>query len=37
MDHYYLNFWLWACLHDAEAYLESSRRFTSAMRSNPKD
>jgi hypothetical protein len=37
MDHYYLNFWLWACLHDAEAYLESSRRFTSAMRNSPKD
>lgn len=37
MDHYYLNFWLWACLHDAEAYLESSHRFTSAMRNTPKD
>jgi hypothetical protein len=30
MDHYYLNFWLWACLHDAEAYLEASRQFISA-------
>jgi hypothetical protein len=37
MDHYYLSFWLRACLHDAEAYLESSRRFTSAMGNNPKD
>jgi hypothetical protein len=24
MDHHYLNFWLWACLHDAEAYLAAS-------------
>jgi hypothetical protein len=24
MDHHYLNFWLWACLHDAEAYLRAS-------------
>jgi hypothetical protein len=30
MDHYYLNFWLWACLNDAEAYLEASRQFISA-------
>jgi hypothetical protein len=37
MDHYYLNFWLWACLHDAEAYLESSRRFTSSIPNDPKD
>jgi hypothetical protein len=37
MDHYYLNFWLWACVHDAEAYLESSRRFTSAIRNSPRD
>jgi len=29
MDHYDLNFWLWACLHDAEAYLESSRQLNS--------
>lgn len=32
MDHYYLNFWLWACLHDAETYLEVSRQFSSIMR-----
>ena len=37
MDHHYLNFWLWACLHDAEAYLESSRQSISAMRSPSKD
>jgi hypothetical protein len=24
MDHHYLNFWLWACLHDGEAYLAAS-------------
>ncbi len=29
MDHHYLNFWLWACLHDAEAYLDSSRQLHS--------
>jgi hypothetical protein len=23
MDHYYLNFWLWACLRDGEVYLAS--------------
>ena len=33
MDHHYLNFWLWACLHDAEAYLESSRQLNSVIRS----
>jgi hypothetical protein len=37
MDHHYLNFWLWACLHDAEAYLESSQRFSSAIGNIPKD
>jgi hypothetical protein len=37
MDHYYLSFWLWVCLHDAEAYLESSRRFTSARQDISKD
>jgi hypothetical protein len=36
MDHDCLNFWLWACLHDAETYLESSRQFTSIIR-GPKD
>jgi hypothetical protein len=35
MDHYYLNFWLWACLHDAEAYLGSSRQFNSVIGSIP--
>jgi len=24
MDHHYLNFWLWACLHDGQAFLEAS-------------
>jgi hypothetical protein len=33
MDHHYLNFWLWACLCDAEAYLESSRQFNSVISS----
>ena len=36
MDHHSLNFWLWACLHDAETYLESSRQFFSII-SDPKD
>jgi hypothetical protein len=27
MDHHYLNFWLWACLHDGEAYLAASSAF----------
>ncbi|MGB6283074.1 MAG: hypothetical protein WBG18_01395, partial [Xanthobacteraceae bacterium] len=27
MDHYYLNFWLWACLRDGEAYLASYSAF----------
>lgn len=27
MDHHYLNFWLWACLHNAEAYLRKSAEF----------
>jgi hypothetical protein len=31
MDHHYLNFWIWACLHDAEAYLESSREHQAAL------
>jgi hypothetical protein len=26
MDHHNLNFWLWACLRDAEAYLEASKK-----------
>src|SRR3954453_19599664 len=25
MDHHYLKFWLWACLHDGEKYLEANR------------
>jgi hypothetical protein len=29
MDHRYLNFWLWACLRDAEAYLAASAAFRS--------
>jgi hypothetical protein len=37
MDHHYLNFWLWACLHDAEAYLESRRQETAAISSGLKD
>jgi hypothetical protein len=37
MDHHDLNFWLWACLHDAETYLESSRQFTSSIIGGPKD
>jgi len=32
MDHHYLNFWLWACLHDAEAYLAASAAFYSIAR-----
>ena len=32
MDHYELNFWLWACLNDAEAYLEASRILHSTIR-----
>jgi hypothetical protein len=35
-DHY-LNFWLWACLHDADAFLEASRRSTAAMHEVSKD
>ena len=27
MDHYYLNFWLWACLHDGEKYLAAASAF----------
>jgi hypothetical protein len=37
MDHHYLNFWLWACLHDAEGYLESRRQETAAISSGLKD
>src|SRR6266566_2704925 len=36
MDHHYLNFWLWACLHDGEAYLAASavlRSMTAGFRS----
>jgi len=36
-DHYDLNFWLWACLQDGEAFLESSRRSTAAMHEVSKD
>jgi hypothetical protein len=31
MDHHYLNFWLWACLRDAEAYLAASAAFRSFL------
>jgi hypothetical protein len=34
MDHHNLNFWLWACLHDAEAYIESSRQLNSITSHN---
>ena len=30
-DHYQLNFWVWACLQDANSYLEASNRFWSIM------
>jgi len=36
-DHYDLNFWLWACLQDGEAFLESSQRSTAAMHEVSKD
>lgn len=36
-DHHDLNFWLWACLQDGDAFLESSRRSTSAMHEVSKD
>ena len=35
MDHHYLNFWLWACLQDGEAYLTASaalRSITAELR-----
>src|SRR5215510_13927797 len=32
MDHHYLNFWLWACLHDGEAYLAASGASRSSHR-----
>ena len=31
MDHHYLNFWLWACLRDAEAYLAASAALRSTV------
>jgi hypothetical protein len=34
MDHHYLNFWLWACLGEAEAYLQSARNFDIACQSH---
>src|SRR5271163_2714168 len=30
-DHNDLNFWLWACLNDAEVFLESSRQVSAAV------
>jgi hypothetical protein len=36
-DHHELNFWLWACLQDGEAFLESSRRSMAAMHEVSKD
>jgi hypothetical protein len=36
-DHHDLIFWLWACLHDADAFLEASRRMTAAMHEVSKD
>ena len=32
MDHYNLNFWLWACLSDAEAYLAASEHLMASVR-----
>jgi hypothetical protein len=32
MDHHYLSFWLWACLHDGEAYLAASAALSSLSR-----
>jgi hypothetical protein len=32
MDHHYLNFWLWACLRDGEAYLAASAALTAELR-----
>ena len=34
-DHHQLNFWLWACLHDAEAYLKADHDFLTSLRSGP--
>ena len=31
-DHQQLNFWLWGCLHDGEAYLRSSAEFWGFLR-----
>jgi hypothetical protein len=31
-DHYNLNFWTWACLHDAAAYLHSFEKFRALVR-----
>jgi hypothetical protein len=35
MDHHYLNFWLWAGLHDGEAYLAASTAFRTAIQAEP--
>jgi hypothetical protein len=32
MDHHQLNFWLWACLRDGEAYLAASAAFGAILR-----
>jgi hypothetical protein len=32
MDHYFLQFWLWAFITDAEAFLQASGAFRAAMR-----
>jgi hypothetical protein len=37
MDHRNLNFWLWACLSDAEAYLQSSSEFRDILADPQKD
>jgi hypothetical protein len=37
MDHYYLNFWLWACLKDGKAYLSASAALQAAALSIPRD
>jgi hypothetical protein len=34
-DHQQLNFWLWACLHDGEAYLRSDGEFWGFLRDGP--
>jgi methionyl-tRNA synthetase len=32
MDHYYLQFWLWACVTDGEAFLQANIDFTATLR-----